>query len=97
VPRRAPQSIIQHGSDSANQPKDQHDQKDQPEPTAGVIAPAGAIRPAWQGADQQKDQNNYQNCAHEPSVFSLCAKRQSFSVALALLDVAPAESIVPRL
>jgi hypothetical protein len=39
------------GSDPAHQPEDQHDQKDQAQATAWVIAPAGAIWPAWQGAN----------------------------------------------
>jgi len=48
----------------AQQNDKQHDQQDEAQPAAGIISPASAIRPCWQGSDQYKNQNDEQQEAH---------------------------------
>src|ERR1051326_5972652 len=58
---------------SSQQRQDDDDHQDEPEHAARSVAPAAAVRPGRERADQQQDQNDDQNGgAHGPksSVFS---------------------------
>src|SRR5689334_4849134 len=45
-------------SDAAGQHEDEDDDQQEPQSAAGVIAPAAAVRPCRQGADQQENQDD---------------------------------------
>src|SRR6266536_1804787 len=51
-------------SESSREGKDQHDEKNQPKPSAWVVAPAAAIRPGRQRSNEEKHQHNQDDCAH---------------------------------
>jgi len=44
--------------DPAGEGQDHDDQQNQAEAAAGVVAPAGTVRPSRQRADQQKNEND---------------------------------------
>lgn len=46
---------------STQQNQDNNDYQDQAQPTARIVAPAGAVRPSWQGADQQQNEDDNDN------------------------------------
>jgi hypothetical protein len=49
----------------ADEEKNDHDHQQQAETAGRVVAPACAIGPSWQGANQQKDEDDQQNCAEQ--------------------------------
>src|ERR1043165_9210077 len=58
------------GSDPAHQRKNNDDEQDEAEAAAGVVAPAGAVRPSRQRTDQKQNQNDDENRTHgcDPSL-----------------------------
>ena len=48
----------------AKQNDQQHNQQNETQATAGIVSPACAIWPRWQGGDEQQKQNQEQNKAH---------------------------------
>jgi hypothetical protein len=50
--------------DSSQNNQDDDDEHHQPDASAGVIAPAAAVRPSGKGAYEEQDQNDNQNCSH---------------------------------
>jgi len=56
--------------DAAQQEQDYHDEQDEAEAPARVVAPAAAVRPSWRGPDEQKDQDDEQNESHAVSSIS---------------------------
>ena len=51
-------------SDPPENQQDDDDQQHQAEAAGGVVAPAGAVGPGWQGTEQQQDENDKQNGTH---------------------------------
>ena len=71
--------------DPAEEDEDENDDEDQPEAARRIVAPAGAIGPRRQRADENKNQDNQQNGSehgHLPSFVS-----PDFSVACTLSSV----------
>jgi hypothetical protein len=54
--------------DVSKQGQDEEDDEDGPESPNRIVAPAGAVRPGGQGADDQNDQNDEYDKTH----FGLC-------------------------
>jgi secondary thiamine-phosphate synthase enzyme len=54
--------------DVSKQGQNEEDDEDRPESADGIVAPAGAVRPRGQGADDQNDQNDEYDKTH----FGLC-------------------------
>ena len=44
--------------DESEQDENQHDQNQQAKASGRIVTPTGAVRPGWQRAYQQQDQNN---------------------------------------
>ena len=57
----------QSRSEPSHQKQDDQNQQDQTQTPTGVISPSCAIGPRGKSADQQQNQNDEQDCVHNPS------------------------------
>ena len=51
-------SLVAHGSNPAENHQNDHNEKDQPHTTGGVITPVPTVRPTWQRAQKRQNQNH---------------------------------------
>jgi len=50
--------FVSDALDESEQDENQHDQNQQAKASGRIVTPTGAVRPGWQRAYQQQDQNN---------------------------------------
>src|SRR5690242_18979224 len=55
-------------SQASGEKQYQHDDHNQTQPTARVIAPRPAVRPSGECAQQKQNQNHQEYCVHKPSL-----------------------------
>src|SRR5690348_17242630 len=56
---------VDKNSQPAKEQKNNQDQQNQSKASARVVAPAGAVRPGGQGADQKQQHDNQDDQSHE--------------------------------
>ena len=66
--------LVHFRSNSAHQHQDDEDEKYEAQASRRAIAPAAAMPPAWQGADQQQNKNNDEDSTHGGPLLSLGKK-----------------------
>ena len=83
--------------DPPQEDEDENDDEDQPEAARRIVAPAGAIGPGRQRADENKNQDNQQNGSEHGHLPSFVSPDFSVACTLSSVSYAPVECSGRRL